>query len=69
MNLSGHEIFITIDRKGSYIPTMFDSAVNYDENKYSEFHYRSGSSYYDIREIFYSGVIRAKEVTITGPCK
>ena len=53
MNLSGHEIFITIDRKGSYIPTMFDSAVNSDENKYIEFHYRSASAYHDITELNY----------------
>ena len=49
MYLSRHEVVITIDRKESYLPTVFDLAVNYDENKYSEFHYRSVIAYYDIR--------------------
>ena len=48
INLSGHEVVITIDIKWPYIPIMFDSAVNYDENKYVEFHYRSGSACCDI---------------------
>ena len=65
----GHEVVITIDIKRSNIPTVFDSALNYDKNKSIIFHYMSGLSCYDIIEIYSSEVMIAKEVTINISCK
>ena len=69
IHLRWYKVVITFDWKGSYIPTCFFSAVNYDKNKDIGFHYRSVSAYYDIREIYCSGGIIEKEVTITSLCK
>ena len=33
INLSWNKLVVLIDRKGENVPIVFDSAINYDENK------------------------------------